>query len=144
MNVLPGAERFDQHGILGKMRQDAQLDLRIICGKQRVARAGHERGANLAAQFRAHGNILQVGIRGTEAARGRGGLAEAGVQAAGFGVNQFRQRIDVRGFELGEFAVFEDFARHFVQERQLFEHVRGGRARFSAAPSAERQTHFVE
>ena len=112
------------------MRQNAQLDLRIVGGEQRVAGAGDERGANLAAEFRAHGNILQVRVRGTEAARRRAGLAEAGVQAAGFGVNQFRQRVHVGGFELADFAVFEDFARQFVRERQFFEHVRGGRARF--------------
>ena len=68
----------------------------------------------------------------------------ARVQAAGFGVDEFGQRVDVGGFELGEFAVFEDFARQLVQERQLFEHVRGGRAGFPSAPSAQSQTHFVE
>ena len=48
----PRAKRFDQHGILGEMREDAQLDLRIIGGEQSVARLGDECGANLAAQLR--------------------------------------------------------------------------------------------
>jgi hypothetical protein len=27
MDILPGAERFDEHGVFRKVRQDAQLDL---------------------------------------------------------------------------------------------------------------------
>jgi hypothetical protein len=62
VNVLSGAERLDQHGVLREVRQDAQLDLRIIGGKERVAWAGHEGGANLAAELRAYRNILQVRV----------------------------------------------------------------------------------
>ena len=87
VDVLPGLERFDQHRVLGKMRQDAQLDLRIIGREQRIAGASGKRGANLAAEFSAYGNVLQVRVGGTQTSRGRAGLAEAGVQASGFGVN---------------------------------------------------------
>ncbi len=90
------------------MRQDAQLDLRVIGGEQRPAGLGDERGANLAAQLGAHGDVLQIGVGGAEAAGGRAGLAEARVQAAGGGIDQLGQRVDVGGFELGDFAVFED------------------------------------
>ena len=38
VDVFAAAESFDQDGILGKMREDAQLDLRIIRGKQQAAR----------------------------------------------------------------------------------------------------------
>ena len=145
VNVLAGAKCFDQHGVLGEMREDAQLDLRIVGGEQRPAGIGDERGANLAAELGAHGNILQVGIGGTEAARGRAGLAEARVQAAGCRLNQFRQRVHVGGFELGDFAVFENFARQFVQEREFVEHVGGGGARFgAAAPAGGGEIHLVE
>ena len=61
VNVLPGAERFDQHGIFGKMRQDAQLDLRIIGGEQRVARLRNKRRANLAAKLGPHGIFCRFG-----------------------------------------------------------------------------------
>ena len=91
-------------------------------------RLGDERGANLAAEFRAHGNVLQIRIGRTQAAGGGAGLAEAGVQAAGGGVDQPGQRVHVGGLELGDFAVFEDLARQFVHERQFGEHVGGGRA----------------
>ena len=49
VDVLPAAKRLDQHWIFGKMRQDAQLDLRIIGGKQLAARRSDEGGANFAA-----------------------------------------------------------------------------------------------
>ncbi len=32
VNVLAVAEGVEQHGILGKMRQDAQFDLRVVRG----------------------------------------------------------------------------------------------------------------
>ena len=37
MDVFAAAESFDQHRILGKMRQNAQLDLRIVGGKKQTA-----------------------------------------------------------------------------------------------------------
>ena len=133
VDVLAGAKGFDQHGVFGKMREDAQLDLRVVGGEQRPAGFGDEGGANLAAEFGAHGDVLQIGVGGAEPAGGRAGLAEARVQAAGGGLDQLRQRVDVGGFELGEFAIFEHFARQFVQQRQLGEHVGGGGARRGAA-----------
>ena len=89
VDVLAGAKGFDEHGVLGEMRQDAQLDLRVVGGEQRPAGLGDERGANLAAELGAHGDVLQVGVGGAEAAGGGAGLAEARVQAAGGGLDQF-------------------------------------------------------
>ena len=101
VDVLAGAKRFDRARVFGEMREDAQLDLRVVGGEQRPARIGDECGANFPAKFRAHGNVLQIGVGGAEAAGGGDGLAEARVQAAGAGLDQLRERVDVGGFQLG-------------------------------------------
>ena len=51
-----------------------------------------------------------MGVGGGEAARGGSALIEAGVEAAGGGGKQLGERIDVSALELGELAIFEDFA----------------------------------
>ena len=44
------------------MRQQPQLDLRVVGLEQQVSRLGDKCGANLASQLGADGNVLQVGI----------------------------------------------------------------------------------
>ncbi len=66
MNVLAAAVGLHQQLVSGEMRQQPQLDLRIIGREQHVARLGDECGANLAAKFGADGNILQIGIGGRQ------------------------------------------------------------------------------
>ena len=109
VDVLSAAEGFDQHGILGEMGQEAQLDLRVVGGEQQAAGRGDEGGANLAAELGADGNILQIRIGGAEAAGGGAGLVKRGVQAAGDGVDQVGQRVGVGRFELRELAILDDF-----------------------------------
>ena len=96
MDVLALAEGFDKHGVGGKVRHNSQLDLRIVRGEQQISFFGDERRANLPPQLAADGNVLQVRVGRAEPARRRARLAKAGVQAPCFGMNQFRQRIDVR------------------------------------------------
>jgi len=98
VDVLASAEGFGEHRVGGAMRQNAQLDLRIIGGEQRPAGLGGERRANLAAQFAAHRNVLQIGVRGAEPAGGCASLIEAGVYAAGGPIDELRQRVGVSGF----------------------------------------------
>ena len=130
VNVFAAAKGFDEDRVFGKMREDAQLDLRIIRGKKQAARRSDEGGADFAAELGADGNILQIGIRGAEAAGDRAGLAEARVQAAGDWMDQARQSVRVGGFHFGELAIFENFFGQFVQERQFFKHFGGGGAAF--------------
>ena len=78
----PRRKAFNQDRIFGKMRQDAQLDLRIIGGEDQIALSADEGGANFAAEFGADGNILQIWIRRAEAAGGSAGLVETRMEAA--------------------------------------------------------------
>src|SRR5207237_1305748 len=48
--------------VIGKMRQQAELDLRVIGGEQQVARRRDERAPNLATATRADGDVLQVRV----------------------------------------------------------------------------------
>ena len=115
-----------QQRVATEMREQAQLDLRVVGGEQLRARCGDECSANLAAKLGADGNVLQIRIDRREAARCRGRCLESSVDAR-LGIGKQRQRIDVIRFELGEMAKFQDQARHFVLLRQPFQHVlRGG------------------
>ena len=58
MNVLPRAIGLDQQLILGEVRQQPQLNLRVVGLQQNVARLGNEGSANLAAQLGANRNVL--------------------------------------------------------------------------------------
>ena len=50
MNVFAVAERLHQYRVARHVRQEAQLDLRVIRRDQLPARARHESGADLAPQ----------------------------------------------------------------------------------------------
>ena len=111
-----------QQRIAAEMREQPQLNLRVVGGKQLGARGGDESGANFAAELGADGNVLEIRIDGREPARGRGGGLERGVDAR-FGIGEQRQSVDIIRFELGEMAVFEDQARNFVVLREQFQHI---------------------
>ena len=144
VNVLSATEGLNEDRVAGQMREDAQLDLRIIRRKKLVTRGGDERGANLAAKFRANGNILQIWIGGAEAARRGAGLREARMQAAGDGMDQAGQHVGISGFEFGELAIFDDFLGQLVHGCEFFENVGGRGARFGATAARRLQLEFVE
>ena len=48
--------------VIGKMRQQTELDLRVIGGEQQVAWRRDERASNLATATRADGDVLQVRV----------------------------------------------------------------------------------
>src|SRR6185312_546598 len=103
--------------------QQPQLNLRVVSREQNTSGLGNERGANLATQLRANGNILQVWIDGREPARRRSRLVERGMETLGSGIQQQRQRVHVCALELGVLAVVQNQARNFVLRRKLFQHV---------------------
>ena len=114
VNVLVARESFDQQRVLGKMGEHAQLNLRIVGGDQLAAGIGDKGRADAQSELIANGNVLQVGIGGGEPPGARHGLVERSVQAAGFRLDEFGQRVNVSGFQLGARAVFDDLARQIV------------------------------
>src|SRR5260221_13630139 len=86
-----------------------------------MAGLGDEGAADLAALLGADWDVLHVGLgRGEATRRGRGEL-EAGMDAAGLGLDLVDQRVGIGALELGELAPFEDAARQVVGERELLE-----------------------
>ncbi len=70
--------------------------------------ACHKEVANTTAALRADRNVLQVGVGGRQASRCRHGLVKGRMNASRHGMNQLRQGIDVRAFELAHLAPFEE------------------------------------
>src|SRR5437879_1529750 len=110
-----------------------------------MAGFGDEGGADAASKFGTDGNVLQVGIGRGETARGRSRLTESRMQAARGWVDENRQRVYVRGFELCELAVVEDHPGNGMVFGQVLEDIYRGR-NCSALAVLDRlgQVHPVE
>ena len=98
MNVEILGERTQQGRIAGKVRHDAQLDLRIIGGNEGVARRRHECLANAPPLLSANGNVLQIRILRRQPSRGRHCLVIGRMDASGHGIDLQRQIVGVSGF----------------------------------------------
>ena len=138
VEVLPGQERL-LHGLVpGDVGQQPQLDLGIVRIHQHMARGRHEHLPHFAAQVRAGGDVLQIGLRGAQAARGRYRHLEAGADAA-VGVDDLQKPVGIGAFQLGILPV----GQHVGHQRlilQLLQHVRiGGPAGFRLFPVGQAQ-----
>ena len=80
MQILAGKEAVAQHRIPGDVRQDAQLDLAVVRAEQLPSRARNERLADLRAERRPDGDVLEIWIDRGEPAGGGDRLIERGVQ----------------------------------------------------------------
>ena len=62
VEVLPAQERIDKTLVSRKMREQPELDLRVVSREEHAAFRRDEGLADAAAELGAHGNVLQVGI----------------------------------------------------------------------------------
>ena len=111
VDVLARAEGVDERRVAREVGEDAQLDLAVVGGEEEVARLGHEGLADAPALRGADRDVLEVRVGRGEPAGGGDRLVEGGVDAAGLGVDERRQRVDVGGLELLDRAVLEDLPR---------------------------------
>ena len=83
------------------MGEHPQLDLGVI-GRHKppAVDAGHERRPDLLPLGGTDRDVLEVGVARTQPAGGGDGLVEGGVDPAGAGINERRQRIDIGALEL--------------------------------------------
>src|ERR1700674_3018400 len=101
MDITACLERFDEGRITREVCEKAKLDLRIISGQQQPTIAWDEASPNVAAQFTANWNVLQIRIIGRKPAAAGYCLIERGVQTACFRVDEPRKRVKVCVLELG-------------------------------------------
>ncbi len=79
--VVVAAESLDHVFIVCNVREDAQLNLRVVRINEGAARAGDEKAPHFAPKVCAHGDILQVGFCGAYAPRACFGLVKTGMYA---------------------------------------------------------------
>ena len=140
VDVLAGAERLDQRFFVGQVREHPQLDLRVVGGDQHVARARRRtRGGSRRPSSVRIGMFCRFG---SELLR-RPVAATAWLKQVwtrpGRRVHELRQRVDVGALQLVQAAPFENQPRQLVDERQLLEHLDGGRRRSRLAGLLERR-----
>ena len=127
VDVLAFGEGVEQDRVARHVRQQAQLDLRIVGDDELPAFARDKRGADLPSELGADGDILQIRIGRREATGGGSGLIEARVEAAAVGADKLRKRVDISALQLGELAVFQNLADDLVVCRELVQNIgRGG------------------
>ena len=123
VDVLPPLERLDQGRLLREVREDPQLDLRVVGGHEAPPVLRDERLADAPAELGADRDVLEIRVRRRQPPRRRDQLVERGVDAPRPRIDEHRQRVGVRALELGELAVLEDLPGQRVPERQLLQHV---------------------
>ncbi len=114
MDVLAGAESGKQPRVTRKVGHDAQLDLRIVGGKNLPAGRCHKGLADAPAFLGAHRDVLQVGIRRGKPPGGRGGLVVAGVYPSRARIDDLGQFLGIGRTQFGQTSIFEDQARQFM------------------------------
>ena len=76
----PALERLHERRIPREVREQTQLDLRVVGGEERPALSRNESAPNVAAELAANRNVLEIRIARREAAGRRDRLVERRVQ----------------------------------------------------------------
>ena len=121
VDILSAAEGRDHGLVVCNMRQQTQLDLAVVRVHEHLAGRGHEHIADLRAELAAHGDVLQVRLRGRQASCRRDGHLKVRMDAP-VGRDLLEQPVGIRGFEFCEHTVIEDLVDDRVLAAQLFEH----------------------
>ncbi len=123
MDIFVSLERFRQSFIPGKMGEDPQFNLGLVCGGNAPSFFGNKGLPNPISLLRTDGDVLEVGIARGEPARCRYRLIIRGVDPPGLGMDQFGQSIDVSRFEFAQITVTEDLQGKVVLKRELFQNL---------------------
>ena len=122
VEVLARAER-PAHGLVARdVREQAQLDLRIVGVDEDIPRRGDEHPAHLAAELGACGDVLQVRLGRREPPRRRHRHLKARADAP-VGADGLQKPVGIGALELGVLPVLQH-VRHDRHAAQLIEHVR--------------------
>ena len=121
MDVLTGPEGLDEHRVPTHVRQQAELDLRVVSRDQHVPRCGHEGPAHLPPEFRTNGDILQIRVAAAESARLGDGLIERRVNAPGLRMDHLGQGIHIGRFHFAQLPIVQNKPWQVVLQGQVFQ-----------------------
>ena len=142
MEILAGQERLLHSLVPGDMSQEPQLHLGVVRIHQYVPRGGHKHAPYAAAHLCAGGDVLQIRLRGGQAACGRHRHLKAGADAA-IRVHHLQQAVGIGAFQLGILPVLQHIRHNGGLPAKLFQHVRvGGPPGFGLFPVG--QLHFFK
>ena len=127
VEILPASECRDEPFVSRKVREETQLDLRVVGAQEHAVFRCDERRADAAPELGAHGDVLQVGVRARQPARRGNRLVEARVNPAVVDVDELRQGIEVGRLELGQLAVLDDLGGDGMVVFELLEDFLVGR-----------------
>ena len=124
VNIFIAFESRPQSFVAGKMGQHAQFDLRIIGGQQRQSGSPGKNAERISrpssvriGMFCKFGSLeLKRPVAATTWLNDR-------VHATGLRMNQLRQRIDVRSFELRVLPILNNLRRQRMRSGQFFQHL---------------------
>ena len=115
MKIGAGIERIDEALIAGKLRQNAQLDLRIV-GDHQLSSCGMT--AKAATVFRRVRHLLNVWVRTGESSGRRADLTKVSMQTAGRRIDELDHVLTVTGQRLLHRAVFKQRCDNRILGRQ--------------------------
>ena len=143
MDVLALLEDPLQDILVGDVRKDPQLDLRVVGRDQLRAGLGDEAAADLAAELCADRDVLEIRIRARQPAGGRRSLVEGRVESARLGGDQSRERVEVGALQLRQLPPGLDLSDDLVLVADRRQHA-GVRREAGLAPALLAQAELVE
>ena len=144
MNIKAISKGFFELRNISHMGEHAQFDLAVIGTNQLFAFGGNEGGADAPAIISAHGDVLQIRIRGRKPAGGCRSHRIGGVHTPGFRVDKFGQRIGVSGTQLGQLPPIQHaLGQVNALGRQIIKRVRVCAPRAGCGFATAGQLHFI-
>ena len=127
------------------MRQQTQLDLRVVHRQKDASLACRKRRLDGTTQLRARRDVLQVRVARGQTPRCRDGLVVRGVHAT-VTTAQRAQRIQIGGLDFGLFTPIQDQTHDFVVAGKVAQHLGVGRivAALSLLEALGRKPHHIK
>ena len=122
MDIDTVPEGLQQMRVTAEVRHDPQFDLGIVGREDQSVRRRRDKGlANLHAAFGPDRDVLQVRTRGTQAAGGRKGLVERGMNLSICRGHVCRERFDIGAEQFLDGSEFQNLADDRMPVGQILE-----------------------
>ena len=122
MDIHTTGKGILHHLILGDVCKHAQFDLTIVGIHQHITFCRDEHFADLSAQLRTHGNVLQIRLCGRKTTGSGNQVLEGGADAPIL-ADHIQQAVCIGGLQLGQHAIVHDGRYDGMLVLQLFQHI---------------------